>query len=243
MSRKTRYLVLALLIFLTAQGSVAAASTEQNSSSSEVKGTFSRNGLVLTITRQAGYEELWALQIEYCDESREDLGRHSRRGIFRQPLDGKGFTFYAEKPIKRVVITSLPIEGLFAAPNFRTTEAHRGCGDPKPAPEAYCHDVEVASVIQRSWEGEPISFKSNQLVYFASLKFPGVDGLAPAKVADFRPKVYLPSITYDYDEHIWSGTFISLRIPVGEYEKVELVVQDIYGQQAKCPVGSVTVLP
>lgn len=242
MNPKARYLLLALLVFFAAQGSLAAASNAENASSAEVTGAFSRNGRVLTITSRAEFEELWTLQIEYCDGSREDLGRHSRRGIFRAPLTGQGFTFYAEKPMKRVVIHSLPIEGLFSAPNLRRTEVRRGCGDSTPLPNLSCRDVQVAQEIHRTWEGEPITFTSTPRVYFASLKFPGVDGLAPARVADFRPKRYAPSIEYRFREGVWTGTFMSIRIPVGEYEKVELVVQDIYGQQAKCPVGKVTVL-
>ncbi len=243
MNHKTRHLLLALLIFIVAQGSTVTASSSQNAAPAEVKGVFSRNGLVLTITSQAEYEELWALQIEYCDGSQEDLGRHSRRGIFRQPLTGQGFTFYAEKPMRRVVIHSLPVEGLFSAPNLRQTVARRGCGDSTALPNLSCRDVQVAQEIHRVWEGTPITFISTPRVYFASLKFPGVDGLAPARVADFRPKRYAPSIEYVYQEGVWTGTFMSIRLPLGKYEKVELVVQDIYGQQAKCPVGNVTVLP
>ncbi len=243
MNHKARHILLALLMLVIALGSTFTASSAQNATSAEVKGVFSRNGLVLTITSQAEYEELWVLQIEYCDGSREDLGRHSRRGIFRQPLTGQGFTFYAEKPMRRVVIHSLPVEGLFSAPNLRQTVARRGCGDSTALPNLSCRDVQVAQEIHRVWEGTPITFISTPRVYFASLKFPGVDGLAPARVADFRPKRYAPSIEYKYTEGVWTGTFMSIRLPLGEYEKVELVVQDIYGQQAKCPVGNVTVLP
>ena len=34
-----------------------------------------------------------------------------------------------------------------------------------------------------------------------------------------------------------------MYIPVGEYQNVEIIVQDEYNQQAKCGVGYLEVLP
>lgn len=240
MNRKVVHVLLVLSIFLGLQLDATPASAQD--ASAQVTGKFQRNGLKLTITSQAAYEQLWGLQINYCDGTSEQLTRHSRRGVFG-PNISKGYTFYAEKPMQRVVITSLPIGPTSAAPNFRITQSRRSCGAPDPLPKLACHDVQVATAFHRSWEGEPISFKSNARVYFAGLKFPGVDGLAPAREATYKAKLYLPSLKYDYKDREWSGTFISNRVPVGSYEKVMLVVEDIYGQQAKCPVGAITVLP
>jgi hypothetical protein len=50
-------------------------------------------------------------------------------------------------------------------------------------------------------------------------------------------------VRFDAAEHTWRGMFMSLRVPVGEYDMVELVVQDDFGEQAKCRVGKVTVVP
>jgi hypothetical protein len=235
MNRKAIHVLLALFIFLGLLLSAIPAGRAQ-AASAQVTGKFSRNGLVLTITSQADYEQLWGLQIKYCDGTSEQLGRHSRRGVFG-PNISEGFTFYAEKPMQRV------IRATSAAPNFRITQARRSCGSPEPLPTLACHDVQVAPVVHRSWEGESISFKSNARLYFAGLKFPGVDGLTPAREATFKAKQYLPSLKFDFKNRMWSGTFISTRVPVGSYENVMLVIEDIYGQQAKCPVGAIKVLP
>jgi hypothetical protein len=241
MTRKAIHILLALFIVMGLQVSTLTVGKAQ-AASSDVSGKFSRNGLLLTITSQAAYEQLWGLQIKYCDGTSEQIGRQSRRGVFG-PNISKGFTFYAEKPMQNVLITSLPIGSTSAAANFRTTQARRSCGTPDPLPKLACHDVQVASTIHRAWEGEPISFKSNARVYSAGLKFPGVDGLAQARLATFKAKLYAPSLTFDFKNHIWSGTFISLRVPPGTYQKVMLIIEDVYGQQAKCSVGTITVLP
>lgn len=236
-------LILTLLLPFVTQSSNLSTSINNKVTSPEVKGNFSPGGRVLTIISQAEFEELWGLQIDYCDGTSESIGRHVFRIKFRAPISGPGYSFYAEKPMKRVIIFSLPIEGLFAAPNFRITKVRRDCGIPDPPPKLYCNNVQLSRVIQRAWEGEPISFKSTRYVVFTGLKFPGVDGLAPARVADFHPNRYFPSVKFGSSTHTWTGTFISLRIPVGEYKKVVLVVRDDFGQQAKCPVGNITVLP
>ncbi len=230
-------LILGMIFSLTPAGSVAAALD------GEVSGQFIRNGLALKITTTLSYEQLWGLQINYCDGTSEQLGRHSRRNIFGPNL-AEGFTFYAEKPMQRVVITSLPIGRLAAAENFRATQVRRSCGSsPDPAPRLACHDVQVASQFRRTFEGQPISFTSNARVYFAGLRFPGVDGLASARVASYKANYFAPSIQFDYKNRVWSGTFLSRKIPTGTYKHVMLIVEDIFGNQAKCPVGELTVLP
>jgi len=244
MSYFTSYILsISLLFSLVTQSSNLSTSENEKRPSSEVKANFSQGGMVLTITSQADLELLWGLQIDYCDGSSESIGRHVFRIKWRAPISGAGYTFYAEKPMKRVIVVSLPIGRLSAAPNFRLTPARRTCGNPDPLPKLYCHDVQLSRVIHRAWEGEPISFKSTRHVVFTGLKFPGVDGLAPARVADFHPNRYYPSVKYASSTHTWTGTFISLRLLVGKYKNVVLVVRDDFGQQAKCPVGNITVLP
>jgi hypothetical protein len=241
-TRKALQLLLVVMIVLGLQLSALPAGRVQ-AAAGEVTGKFTRNGLVLTITSRAAYELLWGLQINYCDGTSEQLGKHSRRGIFG-PNISESFTFYAEKPMQRVVITSLPVGRTAAAPNFSTTQVRRSCGTSDTLPKLACKGVQVASEFHRSWEGEPISFTSNSRVYFAGLKLPGVDGLAPVKEASFKSRLYYaPSLRLDFKNRVWSGTFISMRIPVGTYKHGMLVVEDTYGQQAKCPVGEITVLP
>jgi hypothetical protein len=233
--------ILLILIALVA-APVNSAAAKQEKNGEPVKGHFSLGGMVLKITSQSKFEELWGLQVNYCDGSQEEIGRYQHKIIFRARLGSPGYKFYAEKPMQRARIKTLPLEGESAG-DFRYTEVRRECGKSEKAPKLYCHDVEVAPVIHRSWEGEPISFKSARSVVFAGLMFPGVDGLAPARVPDFHPNRYFPSIAYQPSEHTWTGTFISMRIPPGTYQKVMLVVKDDFEQQAKCPVGKVTVVP
>jgi hypothetical protein len=243
MARKFIHLVLSVFIVSMLVLSALPAGSAEAASEGVVTGQFIRNGLALTITSTATYEELWVLQINYCDGTSESIGRNSRRNIFGQDLSA-GYTFYAEKPMQRVVISSLPIGRLSAAPNFRSTQVRRSCGSsPVPAPRLACRAVKVASSFRRTFEGQPISFTSNARVYFAGLKFPGVDGLASAKVASYKAKYFAPSIRFDYKNRVWSGTFLSRKIPTGTYQHVMLIVEDIYGNQAKCPVGEITVLP
>lgn len=244
MSYFTSYILSITLLFsLVTQSSNLSTGKNEKRPSSEVKANFSQGGMVLKITSQADLELLWGLQIDYCDGSSESIGRHVFRIKWRAPISGTGYTFYADKPMKRVIVVSLPIGPVSAAPNFRLTTARRTCGNPDPLPKLYCNDVQVSRVIHRAWEGEPISFKSTRHVVFTGLKFPGVDGLAPARVADYHPNRYYPSVKYASGTHTWTGTFISLRLPIGKYKNVVLVVRDDFGQQAKCPVGNITVLP
>jgi hypothetical protein len=243
MTRKIVHLVLSLFIASGLLLSAMPAGVVQATSDGAVAAKFTRNGLALTMTSTATYEQLWVLQINYCDGTSESLGRHSRRNIFGQNIS-EGYTFYAEKPMQRVVISSLPIGRLSSAENFRSTQVRRSCGSsPDPAPKLACHDVQVASAFHRTFEGQPISFTSNARVYFAGLKFPGVDGLASARVASYKARYFAPSIRFDFKNRVWSGTFLSRKIPVGTYEHVMLIVEDIYGNQAKCPAGEITILP
>jgi hypothetical protein len=243
MIRKIVHILFAIFIILGLQLSALPVGRAQAAWDGEVTGKFIRNGLALTITSTADYEALWVLQINYCDGTSESIGRNSRRNIFYQNLS-ESYTFFAEKPMQRVVISSLPIGRTTSAPNFRSTTVRRSCGNsPDPAPKLACRDVQVASSFRRTFEGQPISFTSNARVYFAGLKFPGVDGLASAKVASYKAKYFAPSIQFDFKNRVWSGTFLSRKIPVGTYQHVMLIVEDIYGNQAKCPVGEITVLP
>ncbi|HLE16454.1 MAG TPA: hypothetical protein VI776_17060 [Anaerolineales bacterium] len=236
---RTATIILSIALLLAP---VSGAAAKPEKPVGPVKGHFSLGGMVLTITSQSEFEELWGLQVDYCDGSREEIGRYQHKIIFRAKLGSGGYKFYAEKPMQRARIKTLLVAG-DAADDFRYTDVRRECGKPEKPPKLYCHDVEVAPVIQRSWEGEPISFKSARSVVSAGLMFPGVDGLAPARVPDFHPNRYFPSIAYNPSEHTWTGTFISMRIPAGTYQKVMLVVKDDFEQQAKCLVGRVRVEP
>jgi hypothetical protein len=239
-----RFATILALICLLAVVPVAPAAAAEEKESGPVKGHFSPGGTVLTITSQSEFEELWGLQVDYCDGTREEIGRHVFRIKFRVPLGSEGYSFYADKPMHQVLIKTLPpVENGNPPDDFRITKVQHNCENPEPLPNLYCNDARVAREIHRSWEGEPLSFKSNRHVVFAGLKFPGVDGLAPARQPDTHPNRYHPSVKFEPASLTWDGTFISTYVPVGEYSNVVLVVKDDFGQQAKCPVGKVTILP
>ncbi|HEX6304827.1 MAG TPA: hypothetical protein VFZ76_11600 [Anaerolineales bacterium] len=237
-------LVLTLMI-LTATSLLSPDAAKSANGDAGVVGRFSHGGMILRMTSELEFEELWGLVINYCDGSREEIWHRFPSKIeYRARLGATGYNFYADKPMKRVLIKTLPIEATGEQViNFRFTTVRRKCDKPEPPPKLYCSNVQVAPVINRSWEGEPIEFKSSRHVVRAGLRFPGVDGLAPAREPIFNQRIYRPSVRFDAAEHTWRGTFMSLRIPVGEYTKVELVVQDDFGEQAKCPVGKLTVMP
>lgn len=228
------FIMIGLALSLLPAGRALAAATQ-------VTGKFTRNGLKLAISSQGADELLWRLHIKYCDGTSDEFGLGPLPGKFGPNLS-QGYILNVEKPMQRVVVTSLPFGRTTSAPNVSATTLRRSCAKQEPLPKLACKDVQVDAVFQRSWEGKPISFKSNARVAFAGLKFPGVDGLAPVKESTFN-RIYAPSLHYDSASHTWSGTFISLRVPTGSYQRVMLVVEDIYGQQAKCPAGDITVLP
>ena len=201
--------------------------------------------MVLTITSQLKFEELWGLVIDYCDQSREEIfERFPSKIEYRPILGGTGYSFYAEKPMRRVLIKTLPIvENGGPVTDIRLTPVQRKCENPDPTPKLYCSGVQVAREIHRSWEGTEIQFTSTRHVVRAGLRFPGVDGLAPTRKPEFNQRIYFPSVEFNPTDRTWTGTFTSVGVPVGEYEKVVLVVQDDFGEQAKCPVGKISVLP
>ena len=241
---RTRYnLVFSLLFLFIAPVGTIFVGNGGKDSSPEVIGDFSPGGRVLTITSQSEFEELWGLQVDYCDGSKEKIGRYQFRIKFRARIGSGGYSFYADKPMRQALIKTLPpVPKGSSAEDFRYTTVRRNCGGDDQLPKLFCNDVSISQVIHRSWEGEAISFKSNRHVIFAGLRFPGVDGLAPTRVPDFHEKRYFPSVKYDPAQRTWTGTFISLRVPVGEYQNVVLLVRDDYGQQAVCDVGKITVL-
>lgn len=237
--------LLSLILLVSAGLASPVAAKDEKDAHAAVTGDFSPGGMILTITSQLELEQLYGLVINYCDRSREEILSYPFRIKFRTPLGSKGFSFYADKPMQQVLIKSLPVVENGKRPDdFRYTVAWRKCGNPDPTPKLYCNDVRVEREIYRSWRrGIPLEFESSSHVVRAGLSFPGVDGLALTRQPEFNPKRYFPSIKYDPATHTWKGTFISLGVPVGKYEKVVLVVQDDFGQQAKCPVGKVSVLP
>jgi len=240
----SRFSILLSLILVVSASLPSLVAAKSEKGDGEVIGDFSPGGMVLTITSQSELEELWGLVIDYCDGSREEILKYPFRIKFRAPLGSKGYSFYADKPMRQVLIKTLPlVENGKRPDDFRYTVARRKCGNPDPTPKLYCHDVQVEPMIYRSWEGIPIAFKSTRHVVRAGLRFPGVDGLALTRQPEFNPRRYFPSIKYDPANHTWTGTFSSIWVPVGKYEKVVLVVQDDFGQQAKCPVGKISVQP
>ena len=245
MNPKRFHILLALTLVIGATlATPAAAKSEKDDG--EVIGHFSPGGMLLTVTSQSEFEQLWYLAIDYCDGRHEEI--NARRFPSKLPgivsLGAQGYSFYADKPMRRAVIKSLPIpETGGPAVDFRFTQVQRKCGNPDPPPQLYCNDVQVGRVIHRSWEGEAIEFKSNRHVMRAGLSFPGVDGLAPTRQPIYNLRIYQPGVRFDPVDRTWTGTFISLWVPVGEYEKVVLIVQDDFGQQAKCPLGDIRVLP
>ena len=239
-----RFTTFITLIILVIAGLANPAAAKGKKSNGDVIGDFSPGGMVLTITSQAEHEQLWGLVIDYCDGSRDEILRYPFKIKFRVSLGSKGYVFYAEKAMRRVVIKTLPPTEKGKPPdNFRLTMVQRKCGNPELTPKLYCNNVKVARTIHRSWEGIPIEFKSTRHVVRAGLSFPGVDGLALTRKPEWNPERYFPSIRYDPTNRTWTGTFISLWLPVGEYEKVTLIVQDDFSKQAKCPVGRISVLP
>jgi hypothetical protein len=230
------------LILLIITGLTNPTAAKGNKNDGEVIGIFSPGGRVLTITNQAVHGQLYGLVIDYCDGSHEEPFKGYLKIIFRGLLGPNGYEFYAEKEMRQVVFKLRPlIENGKRPDDFRLTMVQRKCGNPEPTPNLYCNNVNVARTIHRSWRGVPIEFKSTHHVVRAGLSFPGVDGLALTKKPEWNPKWYFPSIKYDPTNRTWRGTFISLWLPVGEYERVALVVQDDFGKQAKCPVGRISV--
>lgn len=238
------YMLLTLILLLSISLTIPAAAKSEGVNR-HVSGHFSPGGMVLTITSQSKSETLLGLGIDYCDGSHEDLrGYFPSKMVFRPLLFGKGYSYYAEKPMKRAAIRTLFINDKgVAAPDFSVNLVQRKCGDPDPPPKLYCNNVQVAPVIHRSWAGTPIQFKSTRHIVRAALRFPGIDGLAPARQYSTYPLIYVPSVRFNPVERTWTGTFISGLVPLGDYEKVELIVKDDFGQQAKCPVGKITVEP
>lgn len=239
-----RFRIPVALILLLVGSLAAPAAAQSEKEDGQVTARLSPGGMVLTITSQLPFEELWGLVIDYCDGSREEIwARFPSKIEYRARPGGEGYAFYAEKPMRRVLVKTLPIEATGEQViNFRFTTVRRRCGEPDP-PKLYCSNVEVAPVIPRSWEGVPVEFKSSRHVVSAGLRFPGVDGLAPARQPIFNPRIYRPSVRFNPVDRAWRGTFISMGVPPGEYEKVVLVLHDDFGEQAKCPVGKITVLP
>ena len=230
------------LVFLLSASLIQPVAAKSEKESGRVAGHFSPGGTVLTVTSESQFDELWGLVIDFCDGSHEEnFERFPSKIEYRPHLGSTGYSFYAEKPMRRVVIKTLPIDASGTPPtDFILTTVQRKCGNPEPTPNLYCNNVQVAHVIHRS-VSEPIEFHSNRHVVRAGLKFPGVNGLAPAR--DSSTYVLRPSLRFDPVDRVWTGTFISVYVPVGDYKKVELVVQDDFGEQAKCPVGDMTVLP
>jgi hypothetical protein len=198
-------------------------------------GRFSPGGMKITISSPA-QTILYRLDIQYCDDT---------SGWFSPaphiPLFYSGITYVSHKPMKKVEIVTTN-RYLSENPNpLIITTVRRGCRPPEPLPRLYCNNVKVSPVIFRSPQ-EPIAFMSNRFVLRAGLKLPGVDGIIWAQ--SLYEGYGLPTnIQYTYRSREWTGSFPSMYIPNGEYEKVWLVVEDDFGQRVNCWIGRLSVQP
>jgi len=119
----------------------------------------------------------------------------------------------------------------------------RVCTDKIPPAKLYCNHIDISSNINRGLE-EPIKFKSTRFVHQAALKFPGVSKLIQIEqIKRNNENGNELSLSFISRSSSWKGTFPSMYIPVGNYHKVWLIVQDEFDQQAKCFIGDITILP
>ena len=208
----------------------------QNASSHppvEIYGKFSPGGMRLTITGKPYGLIIVQLGITYCDGSSETFGHNVVTN----------YTHLADKPMERVNIVFVNPYGIDDNEPLLSKVVKRNCELPDPLPSLYCNDVKVARAVQRSWK-EPISFKSTRFVYLAGLKLSGVDGPIWIKKVEWNHGIgWNRTLSYKYSEKVWTGTFPSTEIPVGKYNNVWLIVIDDYGQQAKCRIGDLEILP
>ena len=199
-----------------------------------VTGKFSPGGMQLEITIRP-INLIHALDIWYCDGT---------EGNFSPiPLILGDFTYFDEKPMQKVRIYTSTSEYTINTYPRKSTIVKRDCGNGEEVDQQkpYCNYVEVSRLIHRS-QAEPISFKSNRFIYKAGLKLHGVDGIIWARTISYNYGLRSKqNLEYDYVNQTWSGTFPSMYIPIGKYSDVWLMIQDEFGQTAKCRIGDLEI--
>jgi hypothetical protein len=126
---KMRFIVLFILVVLTATSLLTPGAALGANGDGGVVARFSHGGMILRMTSDLEFEELWGLVINYCDGSREEIWHRFPSKIeYRATLGAAGYNFYAEKPMKRVLIKTLPIEATGGQViNFRLTMVRHKC--------------------------------------------------------------------------------------------------------------------
>lgn len=178
------------------------------------------------------------LEITYCDNS---------TGYF-SPVPSVGeddWTYYDSKPMQRVEINVVNLFSEYKTeqPHYFSVAVRRNCGEEQAPLSLSCKNVTISSAIHRN-TAEPVSFTSNQHVTTAGLRMPGVTGLIAVETISWNYSLrHKQNLEYNKATRIWSGTFPSLYIPVGDYKDVWLLVFDEFGQQASCKIGKLSILP
>jgi hypothetical protein len=214
-----------------------------NSTSGEdtygITARFTHGGLRLVVENSRDYSLLLIrMDIQYCDGTSEGGDRYG----FYHIIIKDGFTFIAEKPLHRVTIyTTVPEVTDNKA--YQSIVVTRSCTASSTRSRLYCNNVSFPHEVHRGYN-DPISFDGPSYIHRAGLRIPGVDYLIlTQRINRYFEYHFYRTISYNYREHRWRGTVPTAKIPVGTYHGVELVVQDGFGNQAKCPVGDLTVLP
>jgi len=219
-----------------------AFAAEKNPDQLEIAvGKFSQGGMNIIISSPAK-AILLVLNITYCDGT-------GYTKYYRENMFYRNITYYSNKEMEKVqIVTTNPYLSRGGEVQI-FTNVQRKCGDENGQEKLYCNGVIISREIHRS-QYEAISFKSNRFVHLAGLKFPGVERTIWAEnyiFSDAHPhweyNGIQPNLSYDYSTKIWSGTFPSLRVPIGSYQNVWLVIMDESGNSAKCRVGNVNILP
>jgi len=228
-------LILILALFLPSAALAAPASTGD----APVTARFSHSGLRLEITKNSpGWALILNLTITFCDGTSLS-GRQV--AAFRRYID-EPFIYMADKPIRSVNIRSVdPSPGKNG--DIVPVSLSRSC-TPSSTPQAlYCKNIDISHTFSRS-TAEPFSFTGPAFIHTAGLRLPGVDGLVLARrvhTAKGYPWKY--TLRYAHKSRTWTGSIPTLYIPAGVYRSVWLVVQDGFGEQAKCKVGALTITP
>ncbi len=206
-------------------------------SAKSITGKFSDGGMQLTI-KTPGNTFIEGLTIDYCDGT---IGTFTPvPHVYRS-----SWVYFDTKEMRRVRAYTTnpdfdwetnPVQGI-------ETEFKRKCNGDTPPPPLFCKNVEIVHTIHRG-VNETITFKSTQSAYSAGLRLPGVDRLIWVETISWNYSLRREqNLEYDKATRIWSGTFPSLYIPVGDYKDVWLLVFDEFGQQAACKIGKLSILP
>lgn len=204
-------------------------------SAASISGKFSKGGFALTIYSPA---IIVRLNLEHCDGTMSSFGPTGN--IYQSP-----WTYFGDKELKRVGVVSTNPDFDWETNQVPLIETvfKRKCNDEEPPAPLFCKNIEIAHSFHRGLN-ESITFKSNQFVYSAGLRLPEVNGLIWIETINWNYGLRREqNLDYDSSTRIWSGTFPSLYIPVGDYKDVWLLVFDEFGQQASCKIGKLSILP